>query len=359
MAFETMDDASAISLEDADRSFPVRFGLRHVFYATALIALCFSLSFWLVLPAAIWFGICAAAASAATPTERFKRLLSYGALAFLGYCCIGGGILLPTSRQPAAIRTQCATNLRQLSLAMLNYESSWMHFPAASETDAEGKPLHSWRVKILPFIEQQKLYDQYDFTQPWDSPNNLKLLDQMPDVFRCPFSNETNRTNYQLVVGPGSLFDGQVSATFGSLADGCSTTIAIVEDAANPVPWIQPADLSIEQAVEALKPATPEDFPHVYESTFSTTFSPGNFARFDGSIDYGDCCCELERSEVRKMLGIDDGVAEQILDTDYITHKSVAKIAPWFALAFFLLLMLYPTCWVFRKDSLSEPELSS
>ena len=52
--------------------------------------------------------------------------------------------------------------------------------------DATGRPMHSWRVLILPFLEQQSLYEQYDFREPWDGPNNIQLLGNMPDVFSCP-----------------------------------------------------------------------------------------------------------------------------------------------------------------------------
>ena len=328
----------------------LQFKLWHIFYATALIAVCMSFSFWMLMPAVVWTLICGAASTSRKRVHRVRKLLGYSLLGIMFCCCFGGILAAPSVSRAnhAAKRTMCVNNQRQIMLAMLNYESANRHFPAASETAEDGTPMHSWRVLILPFLDQQALYDQYDLSQPWDSPANLKLVDQMPDVYRCPFSAETSRTNFKLVVGPGSLFDAE-EQTFAAIKDGSSNTIAIVEDAVNPVEWTRPSDVTIEQATKLLKPENYEDFPHVTDTKFETTFRPGNYARYDGSVEHSDCC-ELKSSEVRKLLGVDDGVSEDVLDPKYQAPKSVTKIAPGIALLIFLLLMLYPLSWVFGAD---------
>jgi uncharacterized protein DUF1559 len=68
-------------------------------------------------------------------------------------------------------------------VAVATYHDTYGTLPPAYIADAEGKPLHSWRVLLLPFLEQRELYEQYDFDEPWDGPNNRKLLAQRPSVF--------------------------------------------------------------------------------------------------------------------------------------------------------------------------------
>ena len=78
-----------------------------------------------------------------------------------------------------------SNNLKQLALGIHNFHSAYRKLPAA-RTDENGQPLLSWRVAILPFIEQQALYEQFHLDEPWDSEHNLKLIDQMPATFTDP-----------------------------------------------------------------------------------------------------------------------------------------------------------------------------
>jgi len=221
-----------------------QFQLRHVFYATTYYA--------------------------GQPDQRTKRVSRLALSVPFGCCLVGlTASLFSTAHHPAAKRTWCSNNIRQLQLAMLNYESSHLKFPRATELDAQGQPMHSWRVRILPYV----------------GPSNLKLLDEMPECFRCPYRKETNRTPYKLVVGPGTLFDGG-ERSFERIVDGTSNTIAIVEDGANPVEWTRPSDLSIDEAIAALAPVDFKNLPHVTESAFETTYAPGFVGFFDGSIEY-------------------------------------------------------------------------
>lgn len=196
-----------------------------------------------------------APAQSSTPVVMIV-LIAVGAV-----CIFGGGILaallIPavSSAREAARRMQCSNNLKQLGLAMHNYHDVYKRLPAAFVADDDGKPMHSWRVAILPFIEQQMLFDQYNFNEPWDSPNNMRVAEQMPDTFRCPSSEEAanaNLTNYVLVVGdaqknpPDSLFMGNRWMGFRHITDGTANTVMVVETA-TPVPWTRPdADLPFD-----------------------------------------------------------------------------------------------------------------
>ena len=82
-----------------------------------------------------------------------------------------------------ALRAQCANNLKQIAMALHNYAADYQALPPAFVADATGKPMHSWRVLILPYLEQQALYAQYNLSEPWDGPNNIQLLDKVPSYF--------------------------------------------------------------------------------------------------------------------------------------------------------------------------------
>jgi prepilin-type processing-associated H-X9-DG protein len=161
------------------------------------------------------------------------------------------GMLLPAVQavREAARRTAAANTLRQFALACLNYESAYGHFPAQANFSDDGKSLLSWRVHILPFIEEQALYQQFALDEPWDSPHNIKLLDKMPEIFRSPNSRHTNKTVYLGISGAGTIFDGgQKGTKLSQITDGTSNTILLVEandEAA--VEWTRPADYELDQ----------------------------------------------------------------------------------------------------------------
>jgi len=152
----------------------------------------------------------------------------------------------PISRaRDAARRAQSINNLKQIALALHNYHDTFKTFPAASHPDEQGKPRLSWRVAILPFVEEQPLYNQFRFGEPWDSEHNKRLIARMPQVYRAPNSQAgEGKTNYLGVRGPRSVFPGpgrQVS--FADIVDGTSNTIMTVEASdRRAVIWTKPDD---------------------------------------------------------------------------------------------------------------------
>jgi len=118
-------------------------------------------------------------------------------------------------------------------------------FPPAYVTDATGKPVHSWRALILPYLDPE-LAKEYDYNEPWDGPNNSKLHNRMPSVFRCP--NDTDApegtTNYVAVVGNETMWPFSTSRKRDDITDGLSNTILIVETKGLNVPWLEPSDLN-------------------------------------------------------------------------------------------------------------------
>jgi len=152
----------------------------------------------------------------------------------------------------AASRAASSNNMMQMSLAFHNHHDVTGHMPASILTK-DGKPGLSWRVAILPYVEQDYLYRQFKLDEPWDSPNNIRLLDQMPRIYMNPrMAHPPNQTSYRVFVGKGAMFEhGKKTKlnAFGKRAldeifvdDGASNTIMIVE-ATETVPWTKPDEL--------------------------------------------------------------------------------------------------------------------
>ena len=152
------------------------------------------------------------------------------------------------AREPTHSRL-CGNNIKQISLALLNYEQAYGTFPPAYIPDKNGRPMHSWRVLILPFLEQQSLYKQYRFDEPWDSPNNRKVSDAALHIFQCPSQpdQKDTETSYMMVIGLHTISDGPHGRKVSEITDGTKNTIMLVEVADSGVRWAEPRDLSIDK----------------------------------------------------------------------------------------------------------------
>lgn len=166
-------------------------------------------------------------------------------------------LLLPAvqAAREAARRTSSANNLKQIGLAMYLYHDVHTKFPGDITSD-DGTPLLSWRVAILPFIEQTQLYEQFKLDEPWDSPNNLPLMKQMPAVFVHPgISTKEAQTVYQRPTGEG-LPDASQERSMRDFIDGLSNTILVLETPGDrAVQWTRPDDIELP-ADNPLQPLT-------------------------------------------------------------------------------------------------------
>ncbi len=165
----------------------------------------------------------------------------------------------------AARRAQSMNNLKQLALAFHNYVDANDRFPPAAVIGPDGKPWHSWRVLLLPYLDQAGLYEQYDFSQPWDSPKNREVAEKMPALFRDPAREgpPDSFTDYAAIVGERCIFPpGLVTMEnaddfpaclirakkiwFAGVTDGTSNTIMFATlDPSRKVPWTKPEDIVV------------------------------------------------------------------------------------------------------------------
>jgi hypothetical protein len=148
----------------------------------------------------------------------------------------------------SAARMQSQNNLKQIGLALHNYHDVHGALPPAAICDKNGKPLLSWRVAILPFIEQDQLYKQFHLDEPWDSEHNKALLQFMPKTYALPADkakHDPPATYYRVFADNGAMFDLKRGVTFAQVTDGLSNTLMVVE-AADAVPWSKPDELDYD-----------------------------------------------------------------------------------------------------------------
>ncbi|WP_337176553.1 DUF1559 domain-containing protein [Paludisphaera sp.] len=152
-------------------------------------------------------------------------------------------------------RQECRRNLMHIALAMHNYHSQHNSFPPAYSTDADGKPLLSWRVLILPFLDAEDLYKEFRPDEPWDSPHNKALIPRMPKYYACPSTLggtlAPGTTTYKRPVGAAIGVDPARGLPLHQVTDGTSATIMVLETPADQaVEWTRPGDLEVGEQVD-------------------------------------------------------------------------------------------------------------
>ena len=212
--------------------------------------------------------------------------------------CVGVlvALLLPAvqASREAARRMQCANNLKQIALAMHNYEAVYRSFPPAYTTDENARPLHSWRTLLLPYLEQAALYNTIDLSKPWDDPVNQLAASTTVPTYSCPSvpSGVQGTTVYQVIVDPRSIFSGPRSTPLNEIIDGTSQTLLVAEvPHSQAVPWMSPQDCDLPTFAKAAQ----------------GTHHHGrgaNMALADGSITF---VSETASAEDRRALVTKDG----------------------------------------------------
>jgi prepilin-type processing-associated H-X9-DG protein len=182
----------------------------------------------------------------------------------------------------ASERTKCANNLKQIGIAFHSYYDVHKVFPTAASYGKDGKPLLSWRVHLLPFLEQEALYKEFKLDEPWDSAHNKKLIDRMPAVYRCGDGKPGREglTTYLAPLGEATMFPGRQPVRLPDVTDGTSNTIFIVDAADDrAVVWTRPDDLKYD-------PTRPlAGLLGRHRGGFQALFVDGSVRMIAGSID--------------------------------------------------------------------------
>jgi hypothetical protein len=176
------------------------------------------------------------------------KVLGLAGLFLLGVmsCCIFFPAVTATREQ--AREVYCRHHLKHIAIALQNYHKDYGSFPPACITDETGKPLHSWRVLLLPYLNQKSLFKQYKFDEPWDGPNNRKLHTHSVDEYSCPSDPSYYRdhfTSYLAITGEGTIWRNNKGVSKSAVTDPHYSTIILVEAAETGIHWMEPVDIPL------------------------------------------------------------------------------------------------------------------
>ncbi|MBN1912728.1 MAG: DUF1559 domain-containing protein [Pirellulales bacterium] len=262
----------------------------------------------------------------------------------------------------AARRMQCAWNLKRIAVALHEYHTEHGSFPPAVVVDGQGRPMHGWRRLVAPYIGEAMHPRPYDLKQPWDAPDNASLdwVGEMPE-FQCPSGPKTpGMTNYVAVVGPGTVWQGTRGVSLDEFTDDPAKTILLVELADSDIPWPEPRDITLDEALGL--PDAPTGAVPSSRHTSSQDFLhhplrlAGNVVMADGTVLSIE---SLSRDELLALLTINGGepIPDDILTRraarpapGTLNHRTAIGLPVW-ALAF--LLLISHTVWSKRRRAQS------
>jgi hypothetical protein len=258
---------------------------------------------------------------------------------------------MAASNEPAD-RIRCRDNLRNIGLALHNYHDEYGSFPPAYTTDDTGRRLHSWRVLILPFVDQAPLYDRLNLSEPWNGPRNHDVLYAAPDVFRCPTTDSgDSHTSYVAVVGNGTIWPGTDTTTIPEIQDGPDKAILVVECRTG-IHWAEPRDLEFDEALKVLESSEERDIHghwHWKDTLFYEYLHGSHVLFANGEVRFAPN--GTEQTTWRGLVTINDAAPGR--DWDWIATNSfqvrTLRIGNCLRLAVFVVLMLLPLRWVWNN----------
>ena len=227
------------------------------------------------------------------PPRRWGSIFLKVFLLALVVCVVVALLLPPVTRgRHAARRTQCKNNLKQIGLALHNYHDDYGSFPPAYTVDGQGKPLHSWRTLLLPYLEQKLLYDQIDFSKAWNDPVNVVAFETSLATLQCPSASiPKNNTIYLGVSGPDCCFHADTPTALTDIKDGTANTLIVVEVPQDrSVPWMCPQDTD-----EVLTTGISDNTGFANTGGFQAAIADGSVRFISGNLD---------RSTLRALLTI-------------------------------------------------------
>lgn len=225
-------------------------------------------------------------------------------------------LLLPAVSllREAARRAQCQNNMKQIALALLDYEARYHRLPPVFGSEVNGMPARSWRVTLLPFVEHGDVFKKYDMNEAWNGPHNKELLAKCPLVYRCPSDptappDDCCQTDYFAVTGRGTMWGTSDSpGDAGSLGDQRDSTIMLVELAGTGIRWTQPKDIAVDEILGDIlvDVSSPFQTGHVDNGVylFHDRKCFMNVTTADGAVRRIPICCGLTKDKFRSLFAI-------------------------------------------------------
>jgi prepilin-type processing-associated H-X9-DG protein len=202
-------------------------------------------------------------------------------------------------------RNYCMSRMRNVSLALQTYATEHNgQLPPAYIADENGHPMHSWRVLLLPYLgdDERALYDQYNFDEPWDGPNNSKLADEIPEVYRCPEDDDPHTcTSCVAIVGPHTLWPGIEPRALDRVPDGATNALLLVEVHNSGIHWMEPRDLHVGQMAMTVNPEAGQGISSPHADSANVMFADGHG---------GPLSDDIKPELLRQLIDIDDGEPE-------------------------------------------------
>ncbi len=211
------------------------------------------------------------------------------------------GLDAANAARAAAQQKQSTNKMKQLAIALQNYHDVWKRFPPPFTKGPDGKPLHSWRFYLLPFLgeEAEALYNDFNRHEPWDSEHNKKLIERGAKFFSLPSDKGNQYCGYLAITGPGTIFDETAQPmSFRKITDGTSRTIWLVE-AKSKIPWSKPEDLKID----AEKPLP--KLGGVLPDGFTASYADGSVQHVPGTVNEKTLRALFSRAG-REVINTDD-----------------------------------------------------
>lgn len=254
-----------------------------------------------------------------------------------------------------ARRMTCNFNLKQIALALHNYHDVYKTFPPAFVTNSGGKPVHSWRVLILPFLDQERLYKNYNFDEPWDGPINRALLTSTPSYYQCPSRldrspNAAAYTDYFAVIGPSAAWTGSTGRKRSDFKDLPSWTVLLVEIAGQKIAWTEPRDFTVDEVLKLVESRDEAiEGGHRSEGVFGDAPS---FVRHIAFANGSAQCVStrLSRDVWSHLLTIDDGVAVSLDAPGFGIPRRGLTAVHYIRLGVWLFVVLLPVPGVWRPQ---------
>ncbi|WP_425396151.1 DUF1559 domain-containing protein [Aeoliella sp.] len=202
---------------------------------------------------------------------KWTRVSAGEAVVFVVIVLILIALLVPAVQIGTSRWERSFNNMKQLELALLNYHDANGHFPPPYVTDDEGHKLYSWRVLILPYLEDDTIRKNFHYDEPWDSPHNKQFLVDRDEFISPRVSRDKDtqgRTNYVAVVGPETMWRPNGTVSLGEVTDGPSTTVHLIEVGHSDIHWSRPVDVTTEQAIALLTDDGSQGFVVIREGYF-------------------------------------------------------------------------------------------